>query len=433
MKYVTHIESSTGRSVAVDKPSTALAGEMLEVRYDLERIKREVSPRDIAAGPANLWRYAPLLPVADPRAAVSLGEGYTPLLDTPRLARALGLQNLAVKDEGRNPSGTFKDRGASVAISRYVELGVKTVAHNSSGNAGGSWSLYAARAGITCVNLLPTDVQPSSLQHCRASGQPAFLVENWHVDVDDAIFGLAQFLGQTKQVGRIQRRGLLRQPADQIGVANDGHAVLDGRLAGFGEFAVAALFGRHIDDDAARLHALHHLRRDQLRRRLTGNQRRGNDDVHFPRLLRVHFPLGLLEPFAHAVAALEHRLRIEMGKVRRHAFQTRRQRLHPLDSGAAEPARQHVLSNNKRTHIRAGRSQALDQVPQLPLPVGASMRPRAAQPASQLRNVAQLIGNPLAGMHEAPRETVDMATGSALSSRRQRRPRGWTPPPIWRE
>ena len=169
--YVTHIESSTGRSVAVDKPSTALAGEMLEVRYDLERIKREVSPRDIAAGPANLWRYAPLLPVADPHAAVSLGEGYTPLLDTPRLARALGLQNLAVKDEGRNPSGTFKDRGASVAISRYVELGVKTVAHNSSGNAGGSWSLYAARAGITCVNLLPTDVQPSSLQHCSQNSR----------------------------------------------------------------------------------------------------------------------------------------------------------------------------------------------------------------------------------------------------------------------
>ena len=180
MNYVTHIESSAGRSVALDKPCTAQPGEMLTVRYDLERIKHDVSPRDIAAGPATLWRYAPLLPVADPRAAISLGEGYTPLLDTPRLAHALGLQNLAVKDEGRNPSGTFKDRGASVAISRYVELGVKTVAHNSSGNAGGSWSLYSARAGITCVNLLPTDVQPSSLQHCRASGQPAFLVENWH-------------------------------------------------------------------------------------------------------------------------------------------------------------------------------------------------------------------------------------------------------------
>jgi threonine synthase len=90
------------------------------------------------------------------------------------------MQQLAVKDEGRNPSGTFKDRGAAVAVSRYVELGVKTVAHNSSGNAGGSWSLYAARGGITCVNILPTDAQPASLQHCRASGQPTFLLENWH-------------------------------------------------------------------------------------------------------------------------------------------------------------------------------------------------------------------------------------------------------------
>jgi threonine synthase len=180
MSYVTHIESSAGRNLPIDEPCTAMPDEMLAVRYDLARIKREVSPHDIAAGPASLWRYAPLLPLAAPQAAVSLNEGYTPLLDTPRLARALGLQNLAVKDEGRNPSGTFKDRGASVAVSRYVELGVKTVAHNSSGNAGGSWSLYAARAGITCVNLLPTDVQPSSLQHCRASAQPAFLVENWH-------------------------------------------------------------------------------------------------------------------------------------------------------------------------------------------------------------------------------------------------------------
>src|SRR3954469_7064052 len=180
MSYVTHIESSEGRHLALDQPCTARPGEMLTVRYDLERIKREVSRSDIAAGPASLWRYAPLLPLASAQAAVSLNEGFTPLLDTPRLARALGLKTLAVKDEGRNPSGTFKDRGASVAVSRYVELGVKTVAHNSSGNAGGSWSLYAARAGITCVNLLPTDVQPSSLQHCRASGQPAFLVENWH-------------------------------------------------------------------------------------------------------------------------------------------------------------------------------------------------------------------------------------------------------------
>ena len=179
MTYVTQIESSQGRAIPQDVALTSMPGEILSVRYDLERVKREVSRDDIMRGPANLWRYAPLLP-ADPLTAVSLNEGYTPLLDAPRLARSLGLTSLHVKDEGRNPSGTFKDRGATVAISRYVELGVKTVAHNSSGNAGGSWSLYAARAGIKCVNLLPTDAQPSSLQHCRASGQPAYLVEKWH-------------------------------------------------------------------------------------------------------------------------------------------------------------------------------------------------------------------------------------------------------------
>jgi threonine synthase len=180
MSYLTHLETSRGEHLDARQPHNAIPGDTLQARYDLELIKREISPRDIEKGPASLWRYAPLLPVDDPQQAVTLDEGYTPLLRVPRLARALGLKRLAVKDEARNPSGTFKDRGASVAVSRYVELGLKTVAHNSSGNAGGSWSLYAARGGITCVNLLPTDVQPSSLQHCRASGQPAFLLENWH-------------------------------------------------------------------------------------------------------------------------------------------------------------------------------------------------------------------------------------------------------------
>jgi threonine synthase len=180
MSYLTHIETGTGRRLAANTPHSAAPADALRARYDLERIRREVTQETIARGPASLWRYAPLLPVERPDQAVSLGEGWTPLLQAPRLARALGLTRLAVKDEGRNPSGTFKDRGAAVAVSRYVELGVKTVAHNSSGNAGGSWSLYAARAGITCINLLPTDAPPASRQHCRASGQPVFLLENWH-------------------------------------------------------------------------------------------------------------------------------------------------------------------------------------------------------------------------------------------------------------
>lgn len=180
MNYLTGIETATGDRLDARTPHSAPPEHGLRARYDLERIRREITVESIAAGPASLWRYAPLLPVAHPERAVSLGEGWTPLTPAPRLARKLGMTQLTVKDEGRNPSGTFKDRGAAVALSRYVELGVKTVAHNSSGNAGGSWSLYAARTGITCVNVLPTDAQPASRQQCRASNQPTFLLENWH-------------------------------------------------------------------------------------------------------------------------------------------------------------------------------------------------------------------------------------------------------------
>jgi threonine synthase len=180
MSYLTCIENAAGRQLNPGTAHSAPPTDRLRARYDIDRLRREVPRESIADGPSSLWRYAPLLPVTDPGNAVSFNEGWTPLLQTPRLAQVLGIKRLMVKDEGRNPSGTFKDRGASVAASRYVELGVKTVSHNSSGNAGGSWSLYAARAGITCVNILPTDAQPASLQHCRASGQPTFLLENWH-------------------------------------------------------------------------------------------------------------------------------------------------------------------------------------------------------------------------------------------------------------
>ncbi len=180
MTYLTHIESNSGKHLDPGSPHSAPPAEGLRARYDLDRLCKEVTKESIARGPATLWRYAPLLPVADPGQAVTLGEGWTPLLPARRLAKTAGVKRLMIKDEGRNPSGTFKDRGAAVAVSRYVELGVNTVAHNSSGNAGGSWSLYAARAGITCVNILPTDAQPASRQHCRASGQPTFLLENWH-------------------------------------------------------------------------------------------------------------------------------------------------------------------------------------------------------------------------------------------------------------
>lgn len=149
----------------------ASPGDFAEVVYDLDRIRETVDRDSISAREASMWRYHELLPLDDPENAVTLGEGWTPQLLAKRLASAIDVRTLWIKDEGRNPSGTFKDRGASASVSRLRELGIQTVVHNSSGNAGGSWAMYAARAGMKCVNLLPDDVLPASLQQstqCRA-------------------------------------------------------------------------------------------------------------------------------------------------------------------------------------------------------------------------------------------------------------------------
>ena len=132
------------------------------------------------ASESSLWRYASMLPVRNPDAVVSLGEGWTPLIHAARAGARLGCAELYIKDEGRNPSGTFKDRGASVAISRYRELGVRTVILHSSGNAGAAWSLYAARAGLECVAILPSDVSDASLAQCDAAGARTYVCEDWH-------------------------------------------------------------------------------------------------------------------------------------------------------------------------------------------------------------------------------------------------------------
>lgn len=166
MSFFTHLEYAYGgERFPADRPrnNSDTDWDVLEARYDLERAGRELTPDVFARGPASLWRYAPLLPAARPEEAVSLGEGWTPLLPAPSLANQLGMDTVLVKDEGRNPTGTFKDRGASVAVTRLRELGVEHAIHHSSGNAGAAWAMYCcARAGLGCTNLLADDVLPAS-------------------------------------------------------------------------------------------------------------------------------------------------------------------------------------------------------------------------------------------------------------------------------
>ncbi|MDQ0189185.1 threonine synthase [Alicyclobacillus cycloheptanicus] len=145
-------------------------GGILFAAYDLKAVQRTLGKPDLAARPQTLWRYHELLPIQKESSIVSLHEGMTPLLQLPRVASQFGVPNLLVKDEGRLPSGTFKARGASVGISRAKELGVSGVAIPTNGNAGAAWALYAARAGLPILVVMPTTAPVTPRKECVVSG-----------------------------------------------------------------------------------------------------------------------------------------------------------------------------------------------------------------------------------------------------------------------
>ncbi len=127
--------------------------------------------------PEGLWRYAELLPVLDAKNTVSLGEGGTPVFRLNEMGKKYGLRNLYLKDEGMNPTGTFKARGASVGVSKARELGVRAIAMPTAGNAGAAWSAYSARAGIKMVVVMPADAPATTQAECVAYGADTYLVD----------------------------------------------------------------------------------------------------------------------------------------------------------------------------------------------------------------------------------------------------------------
>jgi threonine synthase len=151
-------------------------GGPLLVRYDLDIIRHRWRRREVSSGPANMWRYAPVLPPVR-EAIVSLGEGWTPLLRACRLGARIGATNLWVKDEGLNPTASFKARGLSCAISMCKELGIAKVAIPSAGNAASALAAYAAAAGIESHIFMPRDVPQSNYLECKAYGANVTLVD----------------------------------------------------------------------------------------------------------------------------------------------------------------------------------------------------------------------------------------------------------------
>ena len=155
----------------------------LEVVYDYERMRGEVSRQTIAAGPQTIWRYAPMLPVADP-APIDLGTGYTPLVRADRLAAELGLGELWIKNDTANPTGSFKDRVVSVALTKARQLGFKVAACASTGNLANSVAAHAARAGMTSVVFIPHDLEKAKIVTTAVYGGHVVAVEGNYDDVN---------------------------------------------------------------------------------------------------------------------------------------------------------------------------------------------------------------------------------------------------------
>jgi threonine synthase len=169
MTNVTKLECSAcnKRYDATTEQHLCTCGKPLLARYDLTRAAKSLNLEALKSRPPNLWRYAEVLP-DDPQ--VTLGEGMTALIPTARLGAAMGVAKLYVKDEGLNPTGSFKARGMTAAVTRAKQLGAKALAAPTAGNAGGALAAYAAAAGLPAVIVMPADTPSANVMECQAFG-----------------------------------------------------------------------------------------------------------------------------------------------------------------------------------------------------------------------------------------------------------------------
>ena len=168
---------------------------VLYARYDLDRIRSEVDRDRLAERPSSMWQFAELLPVEDPDHIVTLGEGGTPLMRLANLEGRLGVTNLYVKEEGLNPTGTFKARGIAAAISKGLELGAAGFTMPSAGNAAGAAAAYCARAGLSAKVFMPQDAPDSNKKECLVARSELNLVDGLIGDAGRQAVAVAQEQG----------------------------------------------------------------------------------------------------------------------------------------------------------------------------------------------------------------------------------------------
>jgi threonine synthase len=222
IKKVTHLECSvcTRNYEAAKVWNLCECGGPLLVRYDLAHLKDSWSRDSFASAPNSMWRYARALPVENAAHIVTLGEGMTPLLAARRTGKRIGANHLLIKDEGLNPTGSFKARGLSCAVSMCVELGLNRLAIPSAGNAASALAAYAAAASIEAYIFMPQDVPQSNFIECKSYGAKVTLVNG-------LISDCGRIVGERKQAEGWFEISTLKEPYRIEGKKTMGYEVAE--------------------------------------------------------------------------------------------------------------------------------------------------------------------------------------------------------------
>jgi threonine synthase len=168
---------------------------MLAVRYDLPKIAASVGKDDLLRRPPGMYRFRELTPLAPNEEPITLGEGGTPLIPLSRMARHLGLRHLWGKDEGQNPTGSFKARGLGMALTKARTLGVRGVMIPSAGNAGGAAAVYGARGGVPVAVVVPRGTPEAAVAEAVIAGAHVFTVDGSIAMAGKLIAGIASKIG----------------------------------------------------------------------------------------------------------------------------------------------------------------------------------------------------------------------------------------------
>jgi threonine synthase len=227
--YVTHLESALdGTRFEAGRVHTVHEGRPLWVRYDLAKVRAAVKPEAFLLRPPSLWRYRELLPLPAGSEPVTLGEGMTPLLPCPRAGKQMGLKNLLIKDESQLPTGSFKSRGMTAAVSMAKHFGLKRLAIPTAGNAGGALAAYGARAGMEVFVFMPEDTPIINQMEAHLCGAHVYLVN-----------------GLINDCGRLVREGTPKMGWFDVSTLKEPYRLEGKKTMGL---EIAEQFGWHLPD-----------------------------------------------------------------------------------------------------------------------------------------------------------------------------------------